>query len=816
MPFCAKAVRVCAFVWTALLATSAANARYDSPYPAHMHGHSAAAHLNTLYLEVFINGFPANLIAEFHATPAGYAATPAELRDIGLDLDDAQGDENGLVPLDSIHGLTYAYDPQTQTIRFDLPPDLLMPQILDASKRRQATPGEAHTGSGAVLNYSLFASLHGGAILTFPEYTGLAGTFDARFFSSYGELRSGLIAKSAPGLDEPVLIRLDSAWSFEDSQDLMSYRAGDLISGGLAWTRPVRLAGVQASRNFSLRHDLITSPASVIAGTAAVPSTVDVFVNSARAYSGQVDSGPFQIVNLPAASGPGNVQVVIRDTLGRETVTSASYYVSPMLLAPGLLDFSVEAGYPRRSYGLVSDDYSGDPFLSGSARYGVSDRVTVEGHSEIGPSLLNAGAGLVFGLGPIGLASMSLAGSRFLPGDCLEAANDCGAMHGLKFGLSVEASIADWRIYARTLRTLGDYADIASVTASNTYDDEGYYPYLYAPAVTLDQLSISAPLPWDRTHVNLNLTHTLDIANDRKLILGLSHSRPAFQNGTFSVSAYHDIENPDNTGIFAGLYFTLGSNISASAGFAGSHDGYGISSSLAKPETAENGSYGWRLRSQEGASSYRSAYASYRAEAVRVEAGAAERSGRTEFHAQAEGAVAVLGGDVFLANRIDDSFAVVDATAPNVKVLHENRVIGVTGADGKVLVPSLRSWQPNVISIDPVDLPLNAGIAETGQTVTPAGRGGVVVRFDIEAEDNAALVSFLGAGGVAVPIGSAGVLNAGEDRFLIGYDGQAYISSLRRNNTAVVTQPDGESCIAEFSFAPQPEKQVFIEDVPCL
>ena len=63
----------------------------------------------------------------------------------------------------------------------------------------------------------------------------------------------------------------------------MSYRAGDTISGRtLAWTRPIRLGGLQVQRNFALRPDLVTLPLPSYSGSAAVPSTVDVYVNNIK------------------------------------------------------------------------------------------------------------------------------------------------------------------------------------------------------------------------------------------------------------------------------------------------------------------------------------------------------------------------------------------------------------------------------------------------------------------------------------------------------------------------------------------------------
>jgi outer membrane usher protein len=160
---------------------------------------------------------------------------------------------------------------------------------------------------------------------------------------------------------------------------------------------------VADAAQFWLRPDLVTLPLPSAAGSAAVPSTVDVFVNNVRTSSQQIESGPYRISNVPAVTGAGTARVVLRDASGRETVTNLPFYVSPKLLAPGLFDFSLEAGMPRLSYGTTSDTYFPTFAGSGTGRWGVLDWLTVEGHAEAGAGLVNAGAGAAMRTGASGL-----------------------------------------------------------------------------------------------------------------------------------------------------------------------------------------------------------------------------------------------------------------------------------------------------------------------------------------------------------------------------------------------------------------------------
>jgi len=58
-------------------------------------------------------------------------------------------------------------------------------------------------------------------------------------------------------------------------------------------------------------------------------------------------------------------------------------------------------------------------------------------------------------------------------------------------------------------------------------------------------------------------------------------------------------------------------------------------------------------------------------------------------------------------------------------VLYENRPIGETKSNGKLLVPNLRAYGSNKISIDPKALGVNDEIETTEEVVAPADRSGV-------------------------------------------------------------------------------------------
>ena len=214
-----------------------------------------------------------------------------------------------------------------------------------------------------------------------------------------------------------------------------------------------------------------------------------------------------------------------------------------------------------------------------------------------------------------------------------------------------------------------------------------------------------------------------------------------------------------------------------------------------RPLSQEIGSYGWRIRDSEGATPYRAASASYRASVGRFETGVEQLGRSVRGTAEFEGAIATMGGGVFFSNRIDDSFAVVDVGAPGVEVFYENRPLGMTNSQGMFMVPSLRAYQANKISIDPRNLPVNAEIPQVKDIVAPADRSGVVVRFGVKTNVSSAVVMLTDAEGKPLPVGLKGRINGREESFVVGYDGRTFVKNLIPENSILRRDRDGRmSC----------------------
>jgi outer membrane usher protein len=676
------------------------------------------------------------------------------------------------------------------------------------------------------LNYTLFSS-GGHDRFADWQYQGTSATLDARFFSSYGVFsQTGILASKPVDIGTSDRLRLDSTWSYSDPDTLITYRAGDTISSGLAWTRPIRLGGFQVQRNFALRPDLVTVPLPNVSGSAAVPSTVDVYVDNVRAISQDVSSGPFRISNVPIFSGNGDANVVVRDASGREVTTTLPFIVSDKLLREGLLDYSVEAGFPRLNYASQSDDYSRKPVGSASARYGLTDRLTLEGHAEGTTGFGNAGIGWVYGVETVGLFSAAFSGS-WRNGSM--GAQAYAAFETQVWGVSFDAS---------TQRTFANYNDLASVTAQplqfltpQINQVASFQSYLnpsafsgvlgltptvsVKPPRALDRVSIGVPAPFVGGSFNFGYAHLDDAVQGRSQIVNASYTRQIVHNGSFYITAYGDLDHHKNLGIFAGISVLLGNDITASIGAAHDQNGSYVAADISKPLNQEPGSYGWRVRDVEGKGdeTQHSASLGYRANEGQIQVTGIDTRGGSSGSAQLDGAIVAAGGGLFVTNRIDDAFAVVDAGAPNIDVLSENRVVSQTNSAGLAIVPTLRAYQSNKISIDPRNLPVNASIDTTQEVLKPPDRAGVVVNFGVKKDAHAAIIILHDREGRPLQAGLRGSSDTGKE-FFVGHEGRAYVVDLGASNVVTVRRPDGV-CKAAFDYAPRGDAQVVIGPVTC-
>lgn len=731
-----------------------------------------------LYLQTFVNGVDSGFISPYRLIGGSLYADAAELRQMGFAIDESSVGPNGLLELAHIPGLVYRLDTLRQVVEITVGAEQLQAHRYDASVaslRPSVSPG-------VVLNYDTYAQQTRTTSGTADERSELySGLLDLRAFGSAGTLiQTGLFRRADPQPSgfEPAL-RLDTTLFRSDPERLDTWRAGDLISGGsLAWVTPVRLGGLQWQRNFRLQPNLVTFPVPTLSGSAAVPSTVDVLVNNIQQYSRPVAPGPFVIDNMPVITGQGEIRVVVRDALGREQVTTLPFYAAPTLLRPGLVDFSIEGGYLRRNYAIESDDYDHQLAGLGSMRTGLTDWLTIENHIEGTDGLVNGGAGGVFRVGLWGVLSASVAQS-FASG-----------ASGGRWGAGYHWSSGRLGLTASTQRASSRHQTLANYQSG-------------APATReVSQASLSTAVGGGGLSLGYVAVRGGGVAGpgSETRVGTASYSLALRGKWAASTSLFREFSGDRATGASVGLAYFFGGRASASvAAQYREHQETTANVQAGRSLPAEGTGAGWRLQGTSGDAASAALSAGYRLASATVEAGAADNGDADSAFAALRGAV--VGMDYrrwpMLTNSIQDSFALVDTGVPNVAVLHENRLVGRSNADSLLLIPSLTAQSRNQISIDARDVPLDAEVGSVREVAVPLDRSGVLVKFPVARAEHA-LVVLHTATGAPVPAGAVVTLN-GDETFLVGYDGQAYLKRLAARNALQVNWGAGQ-CRVEFEF----------------
>jgi outer membrane usher protein len=550
--------------------------------------------------------------------------------------------------------------------------------------------------------------------------------------------------------------------------------AGDTFSGCLDWTRAVRMGGVQIGRNFALQPYRVTAPLPAFLGEVAVPSSVELYINGMRQYSGEVPTGPFQLATVPGVTGAGDARIVITDAFGRTRTLDFPFYATQQLLAKGLSDWSVTTGLVREDYGVHSFSYGNDPVASGDWRYGVSDRFTAEAHAEAGGGLANAGIGGLWLLGHAGVLSASYVHS--------EREGESGSQSALAYTWNN----GRLNFSADSQRTHGDYRDIASlygplpprvserILAGFTTPSFGNFSASYARlGYPESETSRYVGAYWSQTFsrswsAHLSVNQNLDDDRDRSVSLGVSMALGSDRQASLSLQR--------NSGRDNGVL------------------------DVSRPVPGDGG-YGWRVQARGGDDGGGGlAEGGWINDIGRYGLGIASFGGDSYGYANASGALVLMDGHVFASRNISDAFAVISTDGvAGVPVKLENRLIGRTDADGMLLVTPLNAWQRNKLSIDPMDLPANMRIADVDLLATPADRSGTRVRFAITPV-RAAVVVLHDASGAPLPLGSTvRVDGAAGAEAIVGYDGETYLDALGMHNRLRVQTPEG-ACEASFDY----------------
>jgi len=573
--------------------------------------------------------------------------------------------------------------------------------------------------------------------------------------------------------------RLETTFTKDLPAHNLTLRLGDTTTRYSLMGTSLYFGGVQIGTNYGLRPGYVTYPVPIIAGSSAVPSTVDLYINDALRKTSSVPSGPFTLEDLNAITGTGEARVVVKDILGRETVITQSFFTDIRLLKQGLNEWSFEAGKLRRNLGTLNADY-GPGITSGVYRYGLTNETTLEGHAQVTRDVKNVGVGVVQALPAQLLGRFGVTGSHS-EGTAnghhyLMGVEHHGRRHG--FTALLQGYSQDFRRVGYETTT-GQTVRTQLSTSYNYHMGEGRSVGLgYANSRYYDSGTLNT----------YSANYSMRVATRGSLLFNLTHVTGASRGTSAGVSLIIPLDG--------GLI----SQSSVTHQTGGSTAAY---TSISKPITEELG-VGWRaLVGTQGGNVWGEAGVQYQGSYALLTADAAASNQTQAVRLGARGGMAIADGRLLLSRRIENALAFVEVPGFSGVGISTNGGGNLTRTDGSgiALLPRLMPYRSNPVHLNANDLPISAEIDNTEMAVVPADRTAVKVSFPVRS-GRSALVRLVLDDGQPVPAGTALELVGDKKPFFVARKGEAYVTGMQASNLLKITL-HGKTCTVKVDLPPE-------------
>jgi outer membrane usher protein len=749
------------------------------PPDARVIGEQAVFHLT-----LTINHYDTGLVVPVIRRDNAFYVASGDLQRAGIPAEHLPAGEVNVSQLAQVKA---DYDSSGQRLLLSTPRDWLPERRVTFND--ETPPEVARHGSGALLNYDFYTRRDDDGDVQASLW------HELRFFSDPGTLSSnGYFRRSLSGDDDRQAgyVRYDTVFTATHEEDATRWQVGDVISDALSWSTSVRVGGLSWGRDFSLRPDLVTWPLPTFSGEAAVPTAVDLFINGYRTGSTSLQPGPFTLTNLPWINGAGEAVLVTRDALGRQVSTTLPFYVASSLLRPGISDGAVTLGALRRNYGIDNVDY-GPMVGSATWRHGVTEALTLEAHGEGAASLALGGGGALVKLGRFGVVNGAWTESR-MRGE---------GGHQLDWGYQYSTTAYSLATqHSRRERGFGNLALYDQTTSVDQRDP---------PLVSLSQRSDRYSLSFSMGTLGNIGAAWIDIRSfdaQKTGLLNLSWSRGLWGGSSIYLAASRDDAQGDWT-LAMSLQIPLGERDSAAVSIERTPDAgqtQRINYSHAMPS---DGGFRWDLAwaRQSQARSYQQGTLGWRNGSVELQGGGYGESDAMTWWGEAMGALVLMDGQLFTANKINDAFAVVSTGGhPGVPVNYENQPVGKTNAQGYLLISGVSAYYPASYSINTLNLPADTRLKESERRVALRRQSGYLVDFPMT-QARVASVILHDENGRPLPVASQ-VSRAQHPPAVVGYDGIVWLEELAEVNPLQATTPDGRRCRTSFTLPANPQHRL--------
>lgn len=577
---------------------------------------------------------------------------------------------------------------------------------------------------------------------------------------------------------------------------------GDFFTTTGEFGSVLNLGGLNIAKLYSQQPNFVKHPMANFIGSTALPAEADIYLNGNRIRTQKISPGEFELQNLNYFGGAQDVQVVVKDKLGKTQVFDYKYYFTDDLLQKDLHEYNYGLGLARKDYGVKSFAYEN---FGGSAyhRYGYSDNLTVGGRAELLAKNFNFGSFASYRLGQAGVVSANLALSR-----AKEERADAATGNALALRYAYQS---------------GSFIGSAGLRRfSNAYSPTSGFTNKDRPQL---ETELSAGYG-SQSLGNFGVTYNgfKKYIGERKSFTTLNYTRAISGKANLFASYSTASENTTGSAFFIGVAWYPSIDYSASLSSQKRSDAGATTVIDAGRNLPIGEGLGYRVAIERGANASAvapSGQYNTRVGSISTELRAQNVDGNktNSYDFAFSGSALQVGEQYGFSRTINDSFGFVQVgDIENVRVYQNNQEIGKTDKLGRVFLPFMGSFVENQISINDKDIPIDYNIVNVDQFVSPNYRSGNLISFSatrIQALTGKLKMRFNDVTDAAEYVEINLVLNGKSTLLSTGRRGEFYAENLAAGNYRASFSFKNHPCEFELSVPQSTEMLIDLKEVVC-
>ncbi|WP_337048600.1 fimbria/pilus outer membrane usher protein [Serratia fonticola] len=632
------------------------------------------------------------------------------------------------VDIRKISGVTAIYNAKTLELAIDIPPDWIPLQLVKIPDRWNSPYYAENVTPGFVFDYDIYDE--------HPRNSSYFSSWmNGRYFNHFGyvNLSGQYINLHQGGHGYSRFKRLNTSWVFNNRNSAQKLILGDIQTDSGNGFGGVYMGGIQLRRDYTLRPDIVTYPSLRLRGTASTPSSLDFFVNGYRSASSHVDPGAYVINNIPFINGDGTMTVVTTDANGRQVSSRIPYSIQTDMLRPGLSDFNFSVGALRYNYGWQDDQYK-NIALSGSYRYGMTDRLTALSHIEGADGLKMLGGGFQFNMNSWGRldATVTMSDAQY-------------SRRGAREYLGYSKQFQRANINISHIRSSGGYRDLDS------FDSD------YGSALASDQIFASYALGASAGVLGAGFIYQRDDIGITHKIANLSYSTLVANLFSLSISYSKAFSEDRADNFMLGISLPFGSNTRIGVQNMQSNSNASTNVVSLTHNSGSDLGVDWDLnysRERNADMGYRDMSATWKMPAFIASGGAYGYRDLTPW-VGLQGSVVFMDKSVFFTKAVGNAFVKVDTYGvEGVPYYLDGALKGKTNNQGIGFISDVVPYEKNLVTIDPSYLPEDVNVTDVRKSFFVPENSGYSAKFSLQNLNDQVLLRLVPPRGVTLTSGS--------------------------------------------------------------